>query len=67
MFWLGISIIASQVSIFAFVGWILITFLLRYVSGVPLLEKRYEGDKKYAAYSKKTNIFFPDWTPIFKK
>ena len=67
MFWLGVSIVASQVSIFAFIGWIVITLLLRYVSGVPLLEQRYEWDKKYAKYSKKTNIFLPDWTLIFKK
>ena len=42
IFWLGISIIASQVSIFAFIGWIVITIIVRYVTGVPLLEQRYE-------------------------
>jgi len=67
MFWLGISIIASQASMFAFVWWIAITLLVRYVSGVPFLERRYEGDKKYAKYSEKTNTFIPDWTLIFKK
>ena len=67
VFWLWISIIASQVSVFAFVGWIVITIIVRYVTGVPLLEKRYEGDKKYAKYSKHTPIFLPGWNKIFQK
>ena len=66
-FWLWISIIASQVSVFAFIGWIVITIIVRYVTGVPLLEKRYEGDKKYAKYSKHTPIFLPAWNKIFQK
>lgn len=61
MFWFGICVIASQVSILVFVWWGMITFLLRYVSGVPLLEKRYEGNKEYAEYSKKTPIFIPNF------
>lgn len=60
-FWLGIATIASQVSPLAFIGWIIITILVRFVSWVPMLEKRYTWDKKYEKYSKKTNIFFPDW------
>ncbi len=38
---------------------ILITFLLLKVSGVTLLEKRYEGNDKYAEYKRKTSPFFP--------
>ncbi len=38
---------------------LLITYLLIFVSGVPLLEKRYKGDKAYQAYAKKTSKFFP--------
>lgn len=34
------------------------TFLLRFVSGVPLLEKRYADDEEYQEYAQKTNIFF---------
>ena len=67
VFWLGICILASQVSLFAFIGWGMITFLLCCVSGVPLLEKRYEGNKKYAEYSKKTPIFIPNFFHIFMK
>ena len=65
VFWFGICIISSQISILAFFGWILITLLLCFVSGIPLLEKRYEGDQAYAQYSKKTPLFFPDWKRIF--
>lgn len=67
LFWLGISIIASQIHIFAFLGWIVITLLVRYVSGVPLLEKRYSGDKKYEQYSQTTPIFIPDIRKLFVK
>lgn len=33
VFWLGASIVAAQVSLLAFISWLLITSLLRYVSG----------------------------------
>ncbi len=38
---------------------LLITFLLLRVSGVTLLEKRYEGNDKYAEYKRITSTFFP--------
>ena len=38
---------------------LLITLLLRYVSGVPLLEKKYKDREDFIAYSKKTSIFIP--------
>lgn len=38
---------------------LLITFLLLKVSGVTMLEKRYEGNDKYAEYKRKTSPFFP--------
>lgn len=41
------------------VGPIMITYLLRYVSGVPMLERKYEGNDSYEAYKKKTSVFFP--------
>lgn len=68
VFWLGICVISLQVSVFAFVWWWVITFLLVFVSGVPLLEKRYAWNKKYQLYSKKTPLLIPDFTKIqFKK
>jgi steroid 5-alpha reductase family enzyme len=62
--WWGFYTIALAVS----GGWIFIfspiimTLLLRFVSGVPLLEKRYADDEEYQKYAEKTNIFFP-WFP----
>lgn len=39
-----------------------ITLLLIFVSGVPLLEKRYDNNPNYQAYKKRTSMFFP-WFP----
>ncbi|MGB4589963.1 MAG: DUF1295 domain-containing protein [Clostridiaceae bacterium] len=38
---------------------LLITLLLLFVSGVPLLEKKYAGREDFEAYSRRTNKFFP--------
>jgi steroid 5-alpha reductase family enzyme len=38
---------------------IIITLLLRYVSGVPLLEKKYEGRVDWEEYRKKVPVFIP--------
>ena len=38
---------------------LLITFLLVYVSGVPMLEKKYEGRADWEAYKKRTAKFIP--------
>lgn len=61
IFWLGICIIASQVSVLAFVWWWVITFLLLKVSGVPMLEKRYDWNKVYQKYSQYTPKFIPNY------
>ena len=61
VFWMGVATIAAQVSLAWFIGAIAITLLVRYVSWVPILERRYEWDKAYEKYSKKTPIFIPDW------
>lgn len=62
--WWGYYFISLAVS----GGWkfifspLIMTYLLRFVSGVPLLEKRYADNKEYQQYAEKTNIFFP-WFP----
>jgi len=61
IFWFGICLIASQISMIAFLGWIVITILVRYVSGAAMLEERYAWNKKYAEYSKQTPIFIPNF------
>lgn len=61
MMWIGISIIAfgATMSLFVFVSPFLITGLLLFVSGVPMLEKKWEGNEEWEHYKKKTSMFFP--------
>lgn len=46
-------------SIYSIISPILITFLLLKVSGIPLLEKRWDGNLAYEDYKKKTSVFIP--------
>ncbi len=61
--WWGIYLISISSS-----GWlwiispITITILVRYVSGVPMLEKHYENNEAFQQYAKITNVFIP-WFP----
>lgn len=64
VFWLGITIMALPVAWYAAVSWLLITFLLRFVSGVPLAEKRYAHRKDFRTYQQTTPAMFPNF---FKK
>lgn len=45
--------------LFTIISPILITGLLRYVSGVPMLEKKYEGRPDWEAYKKEVPVFIP--------
>lgn len=62
--WWGVFLIALAVP----GGWVsivsplTISFLLLKVSGIPLLEKKYEGNEQFAAYARRTSPFFP-WFP----
>lgn len=62
--WWGIAILVISVTsqYYVFISPIVITFLLLKVSGVPLLEKKYEGRPEFEDYKKKTNKFIP-WFP----
>lgn len=68
LMWWGIAVIgfANQFSfLIPLVGLIsafVVTWLLRFVSGVPLLEKHMKNKPGFAEYEKTTNIFFP-WFP----
>jgi steroid 5-alpha reductase family enzyme len=59
--WWGIFIIACSVKW----GWItvyaplFITLLIRFVSGVPLLENKFKDRRDFQEYCKETNVFFP--------
>jgi steroid 5-alpha reductase family enzyme len=59
--WWGIWLIALSVSsgIFAIIGPITITILILFVSGIPLLEKKYKGRADFEEYKKTTSIFIP--------
>lgn len=41
---------------------LVISWLIRYVSGVPLLERKYAAREDFQVYMKSTSIFFP-WPP----
>ncbi|MBY0110866.1 DUF1295 domain-containing protein [Patescibacteria group bacterium] len=60
--WVGIALMSlalSSIPFVALVSPLLITFLLLKVSGVPLLEKRWEGDPAWETYKKRTSVFIP--------
>lgn len=62
MFWWGISIIAVSLpgGIFTVYSAAFITFLLRYVSGVRMLEKYKQSQKpEFRVYMMETNAFIP--------
>lgn len=58
---MGIASLATLnvIGLLGLIGPILITLLLLFVSGVPLLEKHYKDNALYQAYAKKTSIFIP--------
>lgn len=64
MMWWGIFLLALSVPL----GWsgiispLTITVLLLFVSGVPMLEKKYKDNPEFLEYAKVTSKFFP-WFP----
>lgn len=64
LIWWGMFVIACNVSY----GWVTIispltiSYLLLFVSGIPLAEKQLAGLKEFAEYEKKTSIFIPWFT-----
>lgn len=62
--WWGIYIISLNVQdgVWTFISAVTITWLLRCVSGVPMLEKRQMRKKAFRRYAKETNTFIP-WCP----
>ena len=59
--WWGIFFISlhSPHGIYGLISPLVITFLILFVSGVPMLERRYDGNSQYEAYRKRTSPFFP--------
>lgn len=65
LIWWGFFCIACSVpyGITTIISPLLITFLLRYVSGVPLIEEIFANNREYEAYKDATSPFFP-WFPF---
>ncbi len=59
--WWGIGIftVGSELFLFALIGPLFLNLLLLYVSGVPMLEKKYEGNPDWEQYKKRTSEFIP--------
>lgn len=75
--WWGIYIMALPATKFILIAtwpiWVIsligpltITFLILKVSGIPMLEKKYEGNAEFDEYKKNTNAFFPWFKFSFK-
>jgi steroid 5-alpha reductase family enzyme len=62
--WWGMAILAISAprGWLGLIGPVVITTLLLFVSGVPLLEKKYKGRPDFEEYKKRTSVFFP-WFP----
>lgn len=64
LMWWGFFIISLiEPNLFLIISPLTITILLRFISGVPLLEKQFEKNEEFQEYKKTTNTFIP-W---FKK
>ena len=59
--WWGIWQISLSVPFgwISIIGPVLITFLIVFVSGIPLLESKYQGNVHYDKYKRNTSVFFP--------
>ena len=55
--WWGIWLISGNP--LAVIGPLTISFLIIFVSGIPLLEKKYQNDPAYQNYKSHTSVFFP--------
>jgi steroid 5-alpha reductase family enzyme len=61
LLWWGMFIIVMplQYGIWAIISPITISYLLLYVSGIPMLEAKYKNNEAFQAYKKRTSAFFP--------
>lgn len=57
--WWGIWLMGWRYGWWTIIGPLTITILIRYVSGVPLLEKKFEGRKDWEEYKQKTSVLIP--------
>lgn len=59
--WWGIFLISLQAGYqyLSIISPLTITILLTKVSGIPLIEAKYAGNKEFEEYKRKTSVFFP--------
>lgn len=59
--WWGVWIITvgTPLALWTVIGPLTITYLILFVSGIPMLEKKYEGNKEFETYKRATPAFFP--------
>lgn len=59
--WWGVWLItlSTPFILWSLVGPLTITYLILFVSGIPMLEKKYEGNKEFEEYKRTTPAFFP--------
>lgn len=64
LLWWGIFVLALSVpyGYTSILSPLLITYLLVFVSGVPLAEKQLENNDQFAVYKKRTSVFIPWFT-----
>jgi steroid 5-alpha reductase family enzyme len=61
LLWWGIGIYSFSVSgyLYCFISPLLISLLLRFVSGVPMLEEKYKNREDFREYAAKTSVVIP--------
>jgi len=61
LIWWGlwIVVVGTKYGPYALFSPLLITYLLLFVSGIPLLEKKYADNAEFADYKRRTSVFFP--------
>jgi steroid 5-alpha reductase family enzyme len=59
--WWGIFIMSASFGngYFTVISPLLITYLICFVSGIPMLEEKYKGNLEFEEYKKRTSAFFP--------
>lgn len=59
--WWGIWLLSVSIpnGFFTIVGPLAITVLILFVSGIPMLEKKYDGRPDWEEYKNRTSVFFP--------
>lgn len=63
MWWGNFVIVATtSLGLIALISPLIMTWLMLFVSGIPMLEKKYDNNEAFQAYKKRTNAFFP-WFP----